>query len=202
MSVGDRRAGDVVEIVRFLGSEDLELLDKLCRRRRVLGLVFMIIGFVIIVGVLFYSSVVGAGGWIWFVFGLFMGSLFVREGSVALQEAKNISVPGGGRYKVFVKVACRDESCGYFEVRERKGNEYVGMVLGEKCPKCGGELVVVSIFSEPEKRIKPIGMPILPGMGAQVGLLRLVWYYFVDMFSPLKVVFRWVFKRESGGEKE
>ena len=77
-------------------------------------------------------------------------------------------------------------------------------VLSEKLKSVVSDVIRVDFdsFSEPEKRIKPIGMPILPGMGAQVGLLRLVWYYFVDMFSPLKVVFRWVFKRESGGEKE
>mgnify|MGYP007013810784 CR=1 FL=1 len=78
---------------------------------------------------------------------------------------------------------------------------------GTKCPKCGGEMVVVAIFSEPEKKLRTIGMPLLPGMGGQVGILRLLFYHLVDTFSPFKVAFRWVKRRfESlggdGGEKK
>jgi len=201
----DYEVSEITEIVRVLGAEDLKFLDTLRRRRRVLGIAFIIIGFAIIGLMPFYASFVGGGSFIWVLFGLFMGSLLLREGSVALQEAKSIAIPGGGRYKVFVKITCSDASCGYSEVRERYGNEYVGKVLDKSCPKCGGKLIVTAIFSEPEKKLKTIGMPILPGMGMQVGVLKLLAYYIVDMFSPFKVAFRFIKRKLSlggVGEKE
>lgn len=199
MTVGERRVDEVVEVVRYLGAEDLKFLDSLRRKRRLLGFIFIVAGFGVLVGVMFYVNLTGTENWLWFIFGLFMGSLLMREGNVAIQEAKSIAIPGGGRYRVFSKVVCSNASCGYSEIRERRPGEYVGMVLDAKCPKCGSNLVVDAIFGEPEKKLKTIGLPLLPGM-QQASLLKLLGYYIVDMFSPLKIAFRVVRRRLSGGE--
>lgn len=200
MAIKDIKKKELVDIVRYLGAEDLKFLDSLRRRRRIIGIVFNIAGLGIMIGAILYANISGTQGWMWLLFGLFMGSLLMREGGVAIQESRSIAVPGGGRYKVFAKLTCSNPDCGYTEIRERKNGEYVGEVLDTKCPKCGSDLVVSAIFSEPEKKIKTIGMPILPMMG-QISLIRLLGYYILDLFSPFKLVFRLV-KRGFKFEKE
>jgi len=198
LAIKDIKKEELVDIVRYLGAEDLKFLDSLRRKRWILGIVFNIAGLGIMIGAILYANMAGVQGWMWFLFGLFIGSLLMREGGVAIQESRSIAIPGGGRYKVFVKLTCSNPDCGYIEIRERKDGEYVGQVLDATCPKCGSKLVISAIFSEPEKKIKTIGMPILPTMG-QVSLIRLLGYYILDLFSPFKMAFRLVkrgFKRE------
>ncbi len=194
---------EVREIVRFLGAEDLKMLDTLRRRRRILGIVLIIIGIAIIAGIPFYMNMAGSQAFLWVLFSLFIGSLFFREGSIAIHEAKNIAVPGAGRYKVFAKLTCTNASCGFSKIRERRTGEYVGMiVIDERCPKCDAKLIISAIFSEPEKKIKTIGMPILPTLGGQIGFLRLLIYYLADMLSPFKLAFRAIKRKlHSTGEK-
>lgn len=197
MVIRDIKKEELVEIVRYLGAEDLKFLDSLRRKRWILGVIFNIAGLGIMIGSVFYANLAGSQGWMWFLFGLFIGSLLMREGSVAIQESRSIAVPGGGRYKVYVKLTCTNPDCGYVEIRERKNGEYVGQILETTCPKCGSKLVVSAIFSEPEKKIKTIGMPILPAMG-QTSTVKLLGYYLLDTLSPFKVAFKLVkrgFKR-------
>ncbi len=191
LSTKDVKKEELVEIVRYLGAEDLKFLDSLRRKRWALGIIFNIAGLGIMIGAVLYANYAGSQGWMWFLFGLLIGSLLMREGGVAIQESRSIAVPGGGRYKVFVKITCSNPDCGYVEVREKKDGEYVGQVLENTCPKCGSKLIISAIFSEPEKKIKTMGMPILPTMG-QVSLVRLIGYYLVDMLTPLKMAFRLV----------
>ena len=117
-----------------------------------------------------------------------------------IRDAKSIAIPGGGRYQVFSKIVCME--CGYSEIRPWREGEYVGIKLSDKCPKCGGGLTVKAIFGEPEKKIKPIGMPIqVMGGQAKISGWELLRYYLLDLFTPFKIAFRWVAKKINQRER-
>ncbi len=45
--------------------------------------------------------------------------------------------------------------CGHWTEREFKQGEYVGLLTGERCPKCGGEMFVAAIYAKrPRKQAK------------------------------------------------
>jgi len=192
---------EVREIIQALGEAELKYLDAMKTRRQLIGIVLMIIGFVSWILVLYVAISNPSQSFIWILAGLFISPLLMREGSIAIRDAKSIAIPGGGRYQVFSKIVCME--CGYSEIRPWREGEYVGIKLSDKCPKCGGGLTVKAIFGEPEKKIRPIGMPILQMMGGQAKISgwELLRYYLLDLFTPFKIAFRWVAKKINQRER-
>ncbi|MHA1615890.1 MAG: hypothetical protein ACTSX9_01075 [Candidatus Njordarchaeales archaeon] len=191
----------VHEIIRVLGEEELRYLDSMKTRRQIIGGILMAAGLVSW-GIMLYMAIQNpAQNYVWLLAGLIISPLLMREGSVAINEARSISIPGGGRYQVFSKIGCM--KCEYTEIRPWREGEYVGLQLAEKCPKCDGVMVVKAIFGEPEKKIKPIGLPILQSLGGQtkVGFWDLLKYYLLDIFTPFRLAFRMVTKKLRNKEK-
>ena len=177
------------EVLMILGRNDLKFLDDLKRRRRITGIVVSVIGIVILIGAFYYYSIAPQQGFLWIFFGWIIAFSLIREGFLMFSEANKAATPGAGRYRPFSKLIC--VKCNYSEVRPYRIGEVVGSKVDKVCPKCGGEMRVGAIFAEPEKRIKTVGMPILPGLG---GASSSAWDRFLlvlfRIIPPLGIVYR------------
>jgi len=184
-----------------LGREDLKFLRELRRKRRNTGILAILIGIGIFVGSTYYYYMFPSSDqtFLWIFFGWIIAMSIVREGVNIISESGKATSPGGGRYKVMCQVEC--SKCGFREVLPYSPGDYVGKVVDRKCPKCGGDMRVIKIFSEPEKKIRTVGMPILPSMGGATGFLDKVYLLLVRIFSPFGFTFR-LYKRKSGSKSE
>lgn len=93
----------------------------------------------------------------------------VRYGfSLILYKSERVFFPAGGKYTVFKRVGCT--KCEFEKTTPFEVGDYVGKKTVEECPKCKGHLKISGIFAEPEHKIETIGMPILLGGTASLGM--------------------------------
>jgi len=184
---------EVKKIMRYLGQADLKILYSIQRRRRLYGVLFVIIGFGILLGSSVYSMLYPTAGFMWVFIGFVFGFAIMRQGFASFYEAKKVATPGGGRYRIFVRLACTNADCEYKTQRPYKSGEYVGMILSELCPKCSSPLRIEAIFGKPQRKIKTMGIPLLPTAGSQTktGILSQIKGLVYDYFAPFKVAFKW-----------
>ncbi len=196
------KESELNEILSVLGREDLKFLNELRRKRRNTGILVSAIGAGIIIGSLYYLYMYpnATQSFFWVFFGWILAMSIIREGINMISDASKTVSPGAGRYRVYTAIECL--KCHYKEVKSYEMGEFVGKIVDKKCPKCGGDMRVAMIFSEPEKKIKTVGMPILPGMG---GASSSVWgkisTIMFRLLPPLGIVYRYYSKRRSRSSK-
>ena len=181
---------DLNEILSVLGREDLKFLRELRRKRRNMGILAILIGVGIFIGSTYYYYLFPTSDqtFLWVFFGWIIAMSIVREGVNIITESGKATSPGGGRYKVMSQVECL--KCGYREVLPYSPGDYVGKLVDKKCPKCSGDMKIIKIFSEPEKKIRTVGMPILPGIGGTTGVLDKISLLLMRIFAPFGFAFK------------
>ena len=186
--------GEIREILSVLGREDLLFLKKLRQKKRNLGITLAIIGFLIFAGSLYYFTFYGSNEQVlmWILFGWLIAISIVREGIDMALDANKATMTGGGAYKVVATIKCT--KCEYTETKPFEPGDYVGKEIQKSCPKCGGKMKIAMIYGQPEREIKTVGMPILPGLGGVSkprSITDRVTLTFLRFFQPIGIIFKW-----------
>ncbi|NIQ05531.1 MAG: hypothetical protein GWO20_07330 [Candidatus Korarchaeota archaeon] len=163
------------KVIEKVGWEDIKTLYETKKKMRRNGVI--LIG----TGILILFLVMGA----YLILGFFVpiqyfilisllislvSASLVRYGfSLILYKSERVFFPAGGKYTVFKRVACTE--CDFEKTTPFGIGDYVGKKTEEECPKCKGHLKISGIFAEPEHKIETIGMPILLGGVASLGML-------------------------------
>ncbi len=193
---------EIDEVLSVLGRDDLKFLRDLKKKKRNFGILITILGFVIFFGTTYYYFVAGTSeqAFMWIFFGWIIAMSISREGIAMISDAGKTEATGGGRYLIEERIRC--VSCGYSETKPYSPGDYVGMEIDKVCPNCGGKMKIAMIYGRPEKEIKTVGMPILPGLGGTAGNVSLrdkIALLFFRLISPLGIVYR-LYQR-TGGEQ-
>ena len=189
---GDR---EIDIILSYLSREDMIFLKKLKKKRRNTGIIVALIGTGIFIGATYYYLISNnpTQSFLWIFFGWIIAMSIIREGTAMINEASKVETVGAGKYTVRSRIEC--VKCGYSEVRPFKHGDYVGKLVDDKCRKCEGPMKVTMIFAEPERKIKTVGMPLLPGMGGmsrELSLTQKLWLYLSRLIPPYGLYLRYV----------
>ncbi len=195
---------EINEILSVLGRDDLKFLRDLKKKKRNFGILITLLGFAIFFGTTYYYFIAGTSeqAFMWIFFGWIIAMSISREGIAMVTDAGKTEATGGGRYLVEERIQC--VSCGYFETRPYTPGDYVGKEVDKVCPECGGKMKIVMIYGRPEKEIKTVGMPILPGLGGTSGSMSIrdkITLLFFRLVSPLGLVYRLYQRTEENREK-
>jgi len=182
-------------ILSYLSREDLVFLKKIKKRRRNTGIIVALIGLGIFIGAMYYylTSSNPTQSFLWIFFGWIIAMSIFREGISMINEASKMETVGAGKYTVRSRIEC--VKCGYSEVRPFRPGEYVGKIVEESCRKCGGPMKVTMIFAEPERKIKTVGMPLLPGLGGvskEMSLIQKLWLHLIRIIPPYGLYIKYI----------
>ncbi len=167
----------IESIVDHILADDIKFLNELVRSRRKTGYLLMLVGFCIVIGSMSYMfllipigyakqpSIFSGTFWIVFIL-VAIGYTLMHNGYTIARSSRVLLNPGGGRYRFYVKLEC--PRCDFIVVRERRENEFVGDRAEDLCEKCNEHMVITGIFAEPERKIQPIGFPLLQVPGQSI----------------------------------
>ncbi|MEX0568907.1 MAG: hypothetical protein Q6363_007085 [Candidatus Njordarchaeota archaeon] len=198
----------VDDLVDALFARDTDFLKYMIKKRKKHGMILAILGIIIMLSPLvafilladilpFLVPPITDFGSLLLIFMIayFIGFKLVQYGIIVRKEAANILNPGAGRYVFYSKLEC--PKCGFEYIRERKPGEFVGDTVEETCQKCGRPMRISGIYAEPEKKIEPIGYPLvaIPGQSVTLSIKAAI----MDKLTPFKLAFR---SKEKNDNKE
>ena len=184
-------------IIDGIFSEDARYLRAFIKSRRKTGLILSATGMGLIIvplvvflmfpTILLVEDFMKLLGYIWglMIVG-YIGVRLVQSGILMWRTAPQILNPGAGRYRFMARLEC--PKCGFTLIRERRKDEYVGLVVDDRCGKCMESMRITGIYAEPERKIKPVGyllMP-LPSQSIMLALKATI----LSILAPLKLALR------------